>query len=105
MAKKANGTMYLKHNVYYRGVELKKGMEINPDHEAYEEFNNDGFLVTSKALAENKPEAVANELDKANRLIEELKNENLSLTNENSQLKADNEALVEELKKANKGNK
>ena len=102
MAKKPNGTMFLKQNVYYRGTELKQGMEINPDHEAYDEFNTDGFLVTSKALAENKPEAVANELDKSNRLVSELKAEIVALNNENSQLKADNEALVEELKKANK---
>ena len=58
MAKKAEGTMFLKNEVLFQGKILEKGTEITPDHQEYEDFVKQGRLVSSKALALSKPGAV-----------------------------------------------
>jgi septal ring factor EnvC (AmiA/AmiB activator) len=69
-------------------------------------------LVKSKALAENNPNAVANELDKATKRITDLekilseKNEEIVSLNERvEELEKDNTSLSKELEKATKKSK
>jgi len=106
MSKNERKSMFLNTNVRSKWAELLKGTEISVDDESYEWFLADWFLVSSKALAENNPVAVATELDKANVEIKQLKAQVEELTNDltdaTEELKAKDDEIDALKKKAPK---
>jgi len=64
-------SMFLKKNVTYLGTQLKAWDEITADHEAFESFLADGFMVSSKSLALNETKSIAKELDKSSDVIKQ----------------------------------
>ena len=85
--------MYLKQAVFYQGIELKPGTEIPTDHPEFEDFQNQGWLTSSKTIANGNPEGFEKALGDTEATI-------ANLTKELADEKAKNETLAEDLEKA-----
>jgi ribonuclease HII len=92
MAKEAKAK-YLKVPVRYKGETLEVGTEIAPDHAEYADMEKQGWLADSKALAEAKPEAIAETLTEVSEQLIAAKKTIADLTK-------DNETLTEALNEA-----
>ena len=112
MFEKKQQSMFLNKNVQIGKQIVEAWTEISVNHPMFGTLLREKHLVKSKALAENNPNAVANELDKATKRITDLekilseKNEEIVSLNERvEELEKDNTSLSKELEKATKKSK
>ena len=101
MAKEAKAK-YLKVPVLYKGVTLEVGTKIEADHEEFEDFEKQGWLADSKALAESKPGAAEAALTGVEEKLTAAEKAIAEKDSKIAELEKDNKALADALAEANK---
>lgn len=102
MANAKGKAKYLKVPVLYKGETLEIGTKIEVDHPEFEDFEKQGWLADSKALAEAKPGAAEAALTGVEEKLTAAEKAIAEKDAKIAELEKDNETLADALAEANK---